>query len=630
MIDPATQRWFHGRIARVAAEESLKQTNMGNGTFLLRESSANVGCYVLSVCHNGKIIHYAISKHANGKVAIMDGPEFPGPVELVRHHQHRLDGLLTLLTFGHNRPAEMKTEAYKGVGHEDLDTAIRVLLRSEGIESEEAVSRFRIDFQEIVGSILHKRQPWFHGIIPRDEADRRLKSRQSGGDGTFLIRERGGNKKSKSYVLGLWFTGRPYHYLFEPNAENRLSIKSGRAFDNLMALVNFYYQKAEGLLCCLEKPCDVADFEFRPRTTSHKNMLLQPDIQEELRKAMEASNMNLHIYRSLPAANSQASATPGRPGRGPSASASASNNPVLYDKIYSNVASTDQEALTNPSRPRARTLTLDRSLLKLGQELGHGNFGAVVRGTYTMPGTRKVIDVAVKTLKEEDIPGSCEDITKEAEIMMNLNHPNIVRLIGMTPSPEMMLVMELAPLGPLNKFLKSHKDITVLKVMKMIHQVAKGMQYLEGVHFVHRDLAARNVLIVDIDHVKISDFGMSRAMGAGNEYYRAERVGKWPLKWYAPEAVSYRKFTSKGDVWSFGVTMWEALSYGQKPYKGLNGHQVHELIEREERLKQPEKCADVVYKIMRKCWIHNPEGRPSFTEIEAELSSIIDQYTSRR
>ena len=150
----------------------------------------------------------------------------------------------------------------------------------------------------VVGNILHKKQPWFHGIIPRTEADRRLESLQCE-EGMFLIRERGGSPRN-SYVLGICHNKKVYHYLFEPNEQNQLSIKAGRPFDNLMAVVNFYSQKSEGLLCAMQRPCDVKWFEFRPKFESkQKNILLHSEIQLELRRTLSRSEQELKKYRRI-------------------------------------------------------------------------------------------------------------------------------------------------------------------------------------------------------------------------------------------------------------------------------------------------------------------------------------------
>lgn len=155
------------------------------------------------------------------------------------------------------------------------------------------MSRFKGDILCVVGNILHKKQPWFHGAIPRNEADRRLETHNFE-EGMYLIRERGSYRNS--YVLGLCHQKKVYHYLFEPNDKGQLSIKAGRPFDNLMAVVNFYSQKSEGLLCTLKTPCDVRWFEFRPKMQS-QNILLHPEIQTELRRTLSRSESELKKYR---------------------------------------------------------------------------------------------------------------------------------------------------------------------------------------------------------------------------------------------------------------------------------------------------------------------------------------------
>ena len=152
--------------------------------------------------------------------------------------------------------------------------------------------------------------------------------------------------------------------------------------------------------------------------------------------------------------------------------------------------------------------------------------------------------------------------------MAKLDHRHIVRIIGVCEGDPFMLVMELAPLGPLNKYLQNYGKQTLKEfdILKLMLQVSKAMKYLEDMNFVHRDLAARNILLVNEQFVKVSDFGMSRTLGEGKDYYKARSASKWPLKWYAPECIYYYKFSSKSDVWSYGVALWEAMSRGEMPY----------------------------------------------------------------
>ena len=221
---------------------------------------------------------------------------------------------------------------------------------------------------------------------------------------------------------------------------------------------------------------------------------------------------------------------------------------------------------------------------------------------------------------------------KEAAVMASLDHKHIIRLIGIASEERerspFLMVLELAPLGPMISFLQTGAGhaLSVRDILVLMLQVSMGMQYLESRNYVHRDLAARNVLLVNESFAKISDFGMSRALGIGKDYYRAKAGSKWPLKWFAPECIYYFKFSSKSDVWAFGVTLWEALSYGARPYDGMDSIQILRFLnadEKRQRLPPPPATPPPVQDLLARCWAFRPEDRPSFAAIVQSLTSHL-------
>ncbi|XP_077257611.1 activated Cdc42 kinase-like isoform X5 [Temnothorax americanus] len=257
----------------------------------------------------------------------------------------------------------------------------------------------------------------------------------------------------------------------------------------------------------------------------------------------------------------------------------------------------------------------------VNKELGVGEFGVVQQGVWTNDGER--IQVAIKCLSRERMQNNPIEFLKEAAIMHSIDHEHIVRLYGVVlDTNSLMLVTELAPLRSLLECLKEpslRASFPVLSLCDFAVQIADGMQYLEAKRLIHRDLAARNILVFSKNKVKISDFGLSRALGVGKDYYQTNfNVNlKLPIAWCAPECISYLKFTSASDVWAYGVTLYEMFSYGFQPWAALTGHQILEAIDEPnfQRLEQPECCPKEYFSLMQQCWQHEPLKRPKFADL---------------
>ncbi|XP_027544368.1 tyrosine-protein kinase Fes/Fps isoform X2 [Neopelma chrysocephalum] len=259
----------------------------------------------------------------------------------------------------------------------------------------------------------------------------------------------------------------------------------------------------------------------------------------------------------------------------------------------------------------------------LGERIGRGNFGEVFSGRLRADNT----PVAVKSCRETLPPELKAKFLQEARILKQYRHPNIVRLIGVcTQKQPIYIVMELVQGGDFLSFLRSEgPHLRVKELVRMTENAAAGMEYLESKHCIHRDLAARNCLVTERNTLKISDFGMSREEEDGI-YASTGGMKQIPVKWTAPEALNYGRYSSESDVWSFGILLWEAFSLGAIPYANLSNQQTREAVEQGVRLDPPEQCPEEVYQLMQRCWEYDPHKRPSFSTIHQDLIAIRKRH----
>lgn len=260
--------------------------------------------------------------------------------------------------------------------------------------------------------------------------------------------------------------------------------------------------------------------------------------------------------------------------------------------------------------------------LRRGGILGYGAFGTVYKGVWVPEGDNVKIPVAIKVLREGTGSNTNREILDEAYIMASVEHPNLLQLLAVCMTSQMMLVTQLMPLGCLLDYVRNNRDkIGSKPLLNWCTQIARGMAHLEERRLVHRDLAARNVLVQNPGCVKITDFGLAKLLDTNEDEYKAAG-GKMPIKWLALECIQHRIFTHKSDVWAFGVTVWELLTYGGRPYESVPARQVPDLLEKGERLPQPSVCTIDVYMIMIKCWMLDAESRPSFKELADEFAKM--------
>ncbi|XP_010142246.1 PREDICTED: tyrosine-protein kinase Mer, partial [Buceros rhinoceros silvestris] len=297
--------------------------------------------------------------------------------------------------------------------------------------------------------------------------------------------------------------------------------------------------------------------------------------------------------------------------------------------------------ISSELQQKLQDVVVDRNALSLGKVLGEGEFGSVMEGHLSQPDSSPQ-KVAVKTMKLDNFSQrEIEEFLSEAACMKDFDHPNVIKLLGVCIElssqqvPKPMVILPFMKYGDLHSFLlRSRLEmapqlVPLQTLVKFMADIALGMEYLSSRNFLHRDLAARNCMLRDDMSVCVADFGLSKKIYSG-DYYRQGRIAKMPVKWIAIESLADRIYTTKSDVWAFGVTMWEIATRGMTPYPGVQNHEIYEYLFYGQRLKKPEDCLDELYDIMSACWRAEPAARPTFSELKVHLEKLLENLPNIR
>nr|CAH8869694.1 unnamed protein product [Trichobilharzia regenti] len=295
-------------------------------------------------------------------------------------------------------------------------------------------------------------------------------------------------------------------------------------------------------------------------------------------------------------------------------------------------------------------LEVNRNNFTLNKKLGQGSFGEVWQATWN-----NRMSVAVKKLLGN---GNMDRVLflNEAELMHRLNHPHVVQLLAVCTMPEEQptyLVTELMENGSLKQYMQKldPKKNTLKNLLSMMKDVAMGMMYLEEQHYVHRDLRSSNVLVDSNYKLKVADFGLAHLLNDSDEYV-GTLLTKFPVRWTAPEGILKQAYSIKSDIWSFGVLIYEILTFCELPYKELSAQEVRTRVCSGYRLPRPEMkipvakpllaaddhyevpklrntnnfmCPIGLYNKILECWNILPEKRPSFNSLHCFIDEMLSK-----
>ncbi|CAF0762038.1 unnamed protein product [Rotaria sordida] len=640
--------FYWGRITRQDAEEILDQSGLKNGLYLIRDKFEEAGSYAITLCFLKRFYHYRIDRLLNDNV-VLNGSraqetfafpnndiicngcrqstrnseqiEFSGPMELINHFQKHAEPLVTTLSIPCQRPFDYNFVQFWCVPLLTPELYINKIFQEASntdyeIPIKDKLTYKRYIYERRVLKTLHENELWFHSRISRQEAEIRL-TNAGEKNGLFLVREKPGDKHSCAcYSLSLCFQREYHHYIIQKTPNDCLQLASANKskrinqFGSLVQLVDFYHRNYQDLACPLQYPCN------RPGG-SIQIIPYQTFLDVDTNTKSETSYTDLWSS-TLPMSND-----------------SINTSSLDFNVLNSELA---YECDNNHNSSLLENIFIDEKYLILGDKLGGGQFGEVyhgklIRNDENNNGIVKhaLQHVAIKRLRQRQ-NSFFQELYNEGERMLNLDHPYIVKIFGICKhETTVSLVLELCPYGAMNRWLILNKTFRMSYILNYMYQVSDGMNYLHEKNIIHRDLALRNILLMSKTICKISDFGLSRVLEE-NTYYQIGQNRRLPSIWYPPEVLETPLFHSQIDIWSFGITVWEATSYGQTPYKqefetmesvpfDPISQKLLKFLRNGNRLKQPSNCPQPIYDLMLKCWEYDKHKRPTFAWIKQYLST---------
>ncbi|XP_029633166.1 tyrosine-protein kinase SRK2 isoform X4 [Octopus sinensis] len=277
-------------------------------------------------------------------------------------------------------------------------------------------------------------------------------------------------------------------------------------------------------------------------------------------------------------------------------------------------------------KPRSLLWAMDRGkpdefmttkdTLQLVKKIGSGQFAEVYYAKWN-----NQVEAAVKMQKKDCVTTAA--FLDEAQILKSIQHNNIVKLLAVCSDEPVYLVTEYMVNGRLSQYLREGKgkQLGLTSLLWISAQIAGGMAYMETENFIHRNLGARNILVGDQNLVKIAGFGMSKVADDPDFNFRKGLFSglKMAVKWMAPEVLLYNKYSTKADIWSFGIVLMEIFSYGKEPYDSMGSKEAFEKVQSGYRMPCPQYCPAEIYNVALTCWNINAPRRPSFDFLNSFL-----------